>query len=353
VIKLVLVLASTLLLATVGTAQGFNIDVGISPAPASSYGAAAGQPGSWNAIPAGLPAALPLLDLAGNPTGALIQRPWSNPISFQSGSSGDDLALLDDYWAIDFTTVVVSGLTPGNYLVYTYTMLASGVVVHGSTDPLQPTGFAWPGSMVHGVTHTIHHVASNGTIEIEVVYCGFCEPFLAGLQIVPELPGQGFDLCLPGLAGTGVCPCSNPPGAATSGCDNSSSTGGATLLASGTASLSADTLVLSTIGEPPTATSVVSQGDLAIPGVVFGQGVRCVGGNLKRLYTRNASAGHVSVPGIGAPTISARAAALGDVLAAGTQRHYYVYYRDPVVFGGCPAASTFNVTQAGSVTWSP
>jgi len=29
-----------------------------------------------------------------------------------------------------------------------------------------------------------------------------------------------------------------------------------------------------------------------------------------------------------------------------------VYYRDPVVPGGCPASSTFNATQTGRVAWS-
>jgi hypothetical protein len=29
-----------------------------------------------------------------------------------------------------------------------------------------------------------------------------------------------------------------------------------------------------------------------------------------------------------------------------------VYYRDPVVLGGCSAGSTFNATQTGRVTWS-
>jgi len=30
-----------------------------------------------------------------------------------------------------------------------------------------------------------------------------------------------------------------------------------------------------------------------------------------------------------------------------------VYYRDTVVLGGCPAASTFNVTQTQRIAWSP
>src|SRR5260221_524415 len=38
---------------------------------------------------------------------------------------------------------------------------------------------------------------------------------------------------------------------------------------------------------------------------------------------------------------------------SGAPRSYAVYYRDPLVLGGCPAASSFNVTQTGQVTWLP
>jgi hypothetical protein len=43
-----------------------------------------------------------------------------------------------------------------------------------------------------------------------------------------------------------------------------------------------------------------------------------------------------------------------DPDSGGRSSHYYlVYYRDPIVLGGCPASSTFNATQTGMVTWSP
>jgi len=40
-------------------------------------------------------------------------------------------------------------------------------------------------------------------------------------------------------------------------------------------------------------------------------------------------------------------------IAPGTHRYYGVYYRDPTVLGGCPATSTFNITQQLDVLWSP
>ncbi len=130
-----------------------------------------------------------------------------------------------------------------------------------------------------------------------------------------------------GDGSTGDCPCGNN-GAAGHGCENSAATGGALLSASGTPSLANDTLVLSTSGELPHALSVVLQGTAANPGLSFGDGLRCVGGLTRRLYVRNASAGSVSVPQAGDPSISLRSAALGDVLGPGSVRFYQTYYRD-------------------------
>ena len=163
-------------------------------------------------------------------------------------------------------------------------------------------------------------------------------------------------LCAPGEAGVLACPCANPPGGPGSGCDNSAGTGGAVLSAAGIAYLTSDSLVWTTSGELPTALSILLQGDALVPGgAVFGQGVRCAGGALRRLYAKSASGGGITAPDFGAgdPTVSARSAALGDVIEAGESRWYLVYYRDPVVLGGCPAGSTFNATPTGEAVWLP
>jgi Tol biopolymer transport system component len=174
---------------------------------------------------------------------------------------------------------------------------------------------------------------------------------------VRDREASGFaSICDPGSSGVIACPCLNPPGGPGRGCDNSSATGGAALSASGIAYLSSDSLVLTSNGEKPTATSIVMQGDATVlAGLVFGQGVRCVAGTLKRLYTKTAVGGSITAPDFGAgdPTVSARSAALGDAILAGESRWYLVYYRDPNVLGGCSASSTFNATQTGRVDWSP
>ena len=165
----------------------------------------------------------------------------------------------------------------------------------------------------------------------------------------------GFtSLCHPGESGVRACPCGNPPAASGRGCDNSAATGGAFLTAIGAAYLSSESLVFTTYAEKPTALSVLMQGDaLNSGGVVYGQGLRCVGGSLLRLYSKSASVGSVTMPGPSDPKISARSAAKGDVIQPGESRWYLVYYRDPIVLGGCPASRTFNTTQTGEVAWMP
>lgn len=168
---------------------------------------------------------------------------------------------------------------------------------------------------------------------------------------------SGFtSVCEPGQDGVSACPCANPPSGSGRGCDNSSSTGGARLGAQGNAYLSIDSLTLVTRFETPHATSVVLGGDaLLAGGALFGQGVRCVGGNFARLYVKQATNGGIRAPEIssGDAPISARSAQLGLPVQAGVPCYYFVYYRDPLVLGGCQVASTFNATQAGAVAWWP
>ena len=147
-----------------------------------------------------------------------------------------------------------------------------------------------------------------------------------------------------------ACPCANN-GLAGRGCDNSSATGGASLTSTGM--ISPDTLVLTQQGELPTALSIFLQGSQALGSpVAFGDGLRCAGGSLKRLYVKNAAAGTASAPGPGDPSITAQSALLGDPLAPGATRVYQVYYRDPnLAFCPAPQGNSFNVGNALRVTW--
>jgi hypothetical protein len=157
-----------------------------------------------------------------------------------------------------------------------------------------------------------------------------------------------------GDGSTTACPCGNASVGVGRGCNNSSATGGAQLAANGLAALAADSLHFTSSFEKPTATSIFLQGKTQVsPGVAFGQGLRCIGGTLKRLFVHNAVLGIVSAP-IGADAaVSSQSSALGDPISAGEMRFYQVYYRDPNVLGACAPDATFNASQALSIAWYP
>lgn len=145
------------------------------------------------------------------------------------------------------------------------------------------------------------------------------------------------------------CPCSNN-GSPGHGCNNSVATGGARLDAAGTTN--PDTVVLLVSGELPSALTLFVQADATVSPVHFGDGLRCVGGTLKRLYAKSASTGLASAPGMTDMPITARSAALGDPIGAGETRNYFVYYRDPnATFCPAPSGATFNATNAFSIVW--
>jgi hypothetical protein len=215
---------------------------------------------------------------------------------------------------------------------------ARGVVSGGPTQTAEPSflGFDGAWNLLEGGRN---YDFNSGAVQI------FLLEYAA-------LPGGGSPFCF-GDGTILACPCSNPSVGAGRGCNNSSGSGGALLQSSGQASLAADSVSFTTSGETPVATSILLQGTSADPGgLVFGQGLRCVSGLLKRLYIAGALGGSIHVPLAGDPSVSASSAALGDPILAGTQRYYMVYYRDPIVLGGCPASETYNGTNALELSWS-
>ncbi|MDP6538163.1 MAG: hypothetical protein QF903_02050 [Planctomycetota bacterium] len=147
--------------------------------------------------------------------------------------------------------------------------------------------------------------------------------------------------------GSGVgCPCGNVghPG---HGCENSAGSGGGTLVARG--EVSPDSVVMDSTDLPVGVFTLLAQSTSYHSGAVFGDGVLCIQGGLRRLYVKLAVDGTTSSPGPGDPSISDRSASLGDPLAPGTTRHYQLYYRDPAG-SFCPPAS-FNITNAVEVRW--
>ena len=147
-----------------------------------------------------------------------------------------------------------------------------------------------------------------------------------------------------------ACPCGNT-GALGHGCANSEVAAGGVLEGEGGTGLDEVTLVAHDL--LPHALAIVLQGDsLSSGGLLFGDGVRCVGGALRRLYVLHAQFGTLSAPGPYDLGLRARAQALGDPLPPGSLRGYQVYYRDPSAnFCPAPSGSTWNVTNAITVQW--
>jgi hypothetical protein len=163
----------------------------------------------------------------------------------------------------------------------------------------------------------------------------------------PTAPGVGF--CFGD--GTGLlCPCSPSPvpnGAPGNGCPNSVNAAGANLAATGTASISADTVVLNATGTPNSSVlffqGTTQAGSPAGNGTAFGDGKRCAGGTVIRLGTKTAVAGASSYP-VGADlSVSVR----GNVTVPGT-RTYQAWYRNAATF--CTAA-TFNLSNGYEIAW--
>lgn len=148
------------------------------------------------------------------------------------------------------------------------------------------------------------------------------------------------------------CPCGNNASAG-HGCLNSDffSTGG---IAWATGASNPDTVAIAGAELRVGIACIVLQGSAAIPaGTPYGDGVRCVGGTLKRLYTKSTDAnGMVVAPELGEPSITARSAAVGDPIAPGSLRHYQIWYRDAKpAFCAPPAGDAWNVSAGVTVSW--
>ncbi|HEV8111790.1 MAG TPA: hypothetical protein VGR31_03365 [Planctomycetota bacterium] len=174
-----------------------------------------------------------------------------------------------------------------------------------------------------------------------------------GLAANPIAEWRGCDAGTPFCVADGVdihCPCGND-GQHGHGCENSATTGGAFLHA--TRDLGLDSAVLTASGETPTALSIFLQGSVQIDGALaFGDGRRCTGGMMKRLYVKHAVGGVVTAPEAGDPSIPDRSTSLGDPIPTGATRAYQVYYRDPSpTFCPSPPGGTFNISNGILLTW--
>jgi hypothetical protein len=152
----------------------------------------------------------------------------------------------------------------------------------------------------------------------------------------------GTAYCFGDGAGT-VCPCGNPGGAG-EGCANSTGVG-ATALADGSTSVGTDDLTFDGHGLLPLQPALLFSGNSAVnggDGVIFGDGLRCAGTQVKRLGVRVPDAAGDANWGPGL-------APMGQWVAGDTRR-FQVWYRDP---SGSPCGSNFNLSHGVEVTFSP
>lgn len=140
----------------------------------------------------------------------------------------------------------------------------------------------------------------------------------------------------------GFCPCGNL-GATGAGCANSQGPG-ATAAATGTASVTQADLGFTATGLVPGQAAILFEGvqELTGGGLLFGDGLRCAGGALRRLGVRLADAG-------GGASWAAATLASGP-WSAGAVRQFQVWYADPFA---SPCGAGFNTSNALEVGFLP
>jgi hypothetical protein len=260
---------------------------------------------------------------------------WNGTIWSALGAPGSGMN-----GAVDASVVFDAGNGPELYAGGTFSM-AGGV----SAQVLARwDGVSWSGFPAGSTAQEVYALcAFNDGSD------GDADLYVGGYGIA-EWHGCGTTAFCFGDGSAATCPCANN-GQVGHGCDNSVASGGAVLTAHGTTS--PDTLTFTQTGELSSSLSIFLQGNVELGApAMFGDGLRCVGGSLLRLYAKGASSGSVSAPQAGDPSITARSALLGDPITSGTARFYQVYYRDPnLAFCPSPQGNTFNVGNALRIEW--
>ncbi len=154
--------------------------------------------------------------------------------------------------------------------------------------------------------------------------------------------GGGSGYCF-GDGTSTACPCGNV-GGADEGCANSSGAG-ATLAMTGSTGVAADDLGFTAGQLIPSQPVLLFSGVNAVnggAGILFGDGLRCAGGNIVRLGVRvpDAAGGASWGPGM--------AAAGGWV--SGDTRRFQAWYRDPV---SSPCGANFNLSHGVELVFGP
>ncbi|MDL1927802.1 PEP-CTERM sorting domain-containing protein, partial [Fimbriimonadia bacterium ATM] len=168
--------------------------------PSDLFGAASGQAGRWNGVPATAGGIWPLVDVFGNANG--VQYHGEGMSGFGGGYNdpynvGDYRLLMNDSTQIStHNWFFLTGVPNGRYQVWTYAASVSGryvpfeIWVSGAAagqNPQVVTGPAPPNQFEYLVTHGIHDIeVTDGTIRWDLIN----DPFIIGanvngFQVVP------------------------------------------------------------------------------------------------------------------------------------------------------------------------
>jgi len=155
-------------------------------------------------------------------------------------------------------------------------------------------------------------------------------------------PAVGTAYCFGDGSGT-ACPCDNA-GASDEGCANSTGAG-AILSGDGSASVAADDLTFDAAQLIPSQPALLFAGENQVnggDGLVFGDGLRCAGGNVKRLGVRQPDANGDATWGPGLQPLG--------LWQPGDTRRFQAWYRDP---NGGPCGLGFNLSHGYEVVFVP
>ena len=268
--------------------------------------------------------------------------PNSNHISIHTGGAGDNSQ--DESFSIGRAT---AGINMNNGAVNTlrisYVPGTLEVYLNGLLQLSVPYDFNTGGTWVDSGTP----VGGLNLLPGGTAYVGFASG-AGGAREFREVhswtfsSGGGPGTLFCSGDGTGSsCPCANP-GVAGTGCANSSG-GGALLLSSGSSSTLADDLGFAASGLLPNQPALLFAGLNAVnggAGTLFGDGLRCAGGNVVRLGVRvpDANGDAAWGPGLGA----------AGGWGAGDVRRFQAWYRDPQ---GSPCGTAFNLSNGVEVSF--
>ena len=343
---------------TPGDAVSINVDIGANttyPVPGSGYGGAAGQPGTWNAASAaGGATALDAVD--GTSSGVSLSVAGGNgDFAFNNAATtGNVQNLLDDLQDSGSSTWTFSNIGEGDYEVYLYSFAPDNpafesdlTVLGGAAGTQRCGGGAWAGTWVEGTHYVVDQVTvgGNGFLSITVAPVGANPSSLNGIQLVALGDGDdpGTLICFGDGSAGQFCPCLNQ-GAAGEGCQNSTGAGAA-LTPSGSSNWAADDLSLTLFPVPTNQFGLVFMGTNSLsPPALFGDGLRCVGGNVCRLGVQNSGVFGAIVVG---PGLIGNSVGTACPILAGETWYFQGWYRDP----GGPCNTGFNLSNAVEVTF--